>query len=186
MTVSNDIIDYIKQQEGFQAEPYPDNLGWSIGYGHYMGKGKSTDMPIQIIGETDAINMIYTDLLPSEAVLDNSGLVFSQSQYDALADFGYNAQPRRLKKVIMLLKTSGTEKAQTYMKSICHDHNGELQVLVDRRAYECDLFNQDSYDNEVEKQPKALLAKATFNPFTIPMVILIAYILTKIFEGKIK
>lgn len=99
---SSDILDFIKEREGFAATPYWDVSQWTIGYGTRCGTARDgSDVPSEYwdgISEETALELLrqfvvetcerYIDRYESREDLD-----FSQSEYDALVSFTFNLGP---------------------------------------------------------------------------------------------
>lgn len=94
MTVSQPMIDMIKDMEGFRAEPYWDVSQWSIGYGSSCGTDPDVKPDITVT-EEEAEQMLLERLESNYGKTVNNyckkiGRQPSQQQFDALLDFTYN------------------------------------------------------------------------------------------------
>ena len=94
MTVSQPMIDMIKNMEGFRAEPYWDVSQWSIGYGSSCGTDPDVKPDITVT-EEEAEQMLLERLESNYGKTVNNyckkiGRQPSQQQFDALLDFTYN------------------------------------------------------------------------------------------------
>ena len=89
MRTSDRGIEFIKQWEGFAAQPYIDAVGIeTIGYGHVIRQGENFP---QGLYEEEATQLLIRDLERFEThVLRNVEVPISQSQFDALVSFCYN------------------------------------------------------------------------------------------------
>ena len=86
-SVSKDMIEVIKEREGFSAKAYKDNTQWSIGYGTKSEEGAT-------ITKEEAEEALLKELAEVDAAVNKfasaNGLSFSQSKHDALVSFTYN------------------------------------------------------------------------------------------------
>ena len=94
MITSQNMVDMIKDMEGFEAEPYWDVNQWSVGYGSGCGTDKS-NKPDIVLTETEAEELLLKDLEEKYGKIVNDfcqsiGRQPNQQQFDALVDFTYN------------------------------------------------------------------------------------------------
>ena len=94
MTSSQEMIDIIKDFEGFSATPYKDNSQWTVGYGSYCGDS-SDPKPNITLTEDEAEVRLRKDLVKTYEPIVNDycesiGKQPSQQQFDALVDLTYN------------------------------------------------------------------------------------------------
>lgn len=94
MTVSQGIVDLIKDFEGYRATPYADNTQWTVGYGSWCGD-ISDPRPDIYLTEPEAEARLRRDLARTYEPIVNEfcediGRQPSQQQFDALVDFTYN------------------------------------------------------------------------------------------------
>lgn len=94
MSASQEIIDVIKDFEGFSPTPYADNTQWTVGYGSYCGD-ISDPKPGVYLTEDEAEQRLRSDLKRTyEPIVNNYcksiGKQPSQNQFDALLDLTYN------------------------------------------------------------------------------------------------
>lgn len=94
MRSSQELIDVIKDFEGFYATPYKDNTQWSVGYGSYCGDSDDPRPNIRLT-EDEAEVRLRRDLLKTYEPIVNKycksiGKQPTQSQFDALVDLTYN------------------------------------------------------------------------------------------------
>ena len=90
MQASQEIIDVIKDFEGFSAKAYWDNFQWSVGYGTRCSSGDVT------VTRAEAERLLRKMLVEDfEPVVNNfckkNGKQPTQQQFDALLDLTYNA-----------------------------------------------------------------------------------------------
>ena len=94
MTTSQNMVDMIKDMEGFVAEPYWDVNQWSVGYGSGCGTDKS-NKPDIVLTEAEAEALLMKDLEEKYGKIVNDfcediNRQPNQQQFDALVDFTYN------------------------------------------------------------------------------------------------
>jgi len=134
MVVDQAGLDFIKQFEGFSAEPYQDVVGkWTVGYGHLIKPNEDFSAGISL---SQAETILYSDVEPVEqAVLDLAPHV-SQNQLNALVSFGFNLGIGSLKTMM------GHGFDQIPAQILRWDHAGGKQVggLTRSRQAESALF----------------------------------------------
>lgn len=90
LTASQEIIDVIKDFEGFRSTPYWDNTQWSVGYGTRCSGPDVTVTRAE--AERLLIKMLKNDFEPVvNNFCKNNGKQPTQQQFDALLDLTYNA-----------------------------------------------------------------------------------------------
>ena len=94
MTVSQYMLDMIKDMEGFRSYPYWDVTQWSIGYGSACGYDRN-NKPNLTVTEKEAEQMLREDLEEKYGKIVNKYCSSinrqpNQQQFDALLDFTYN------------------------------------------------------------------------------------------------
>ena len=145
-TFSNQAIELIQKLEGgFQAKAYPDAGGYSIGFGHYMGK---------TIVENNITFQRGLDLLISDLSKTNSAIKkyvkvpLTQNQYDAIASAHYNLgnalfwSNTRSNYTHFLEKLNNKDYtgAVSELKSFIYSQGKVNDYLVKRRNTEAELF----------------------------------------------
>ena len=91
-------VTFIKQKEGFRAEPYlddsaatPNVVEYAIGYGHQIRPGEN----YTYITPGDAAVLLATDLKRYEDyVRQNANVPLTQNEFDALVSWTYNTGNR--------------------------------------------------------------------------------------------
>lgn len=149
MPVSIDYLKFIENTEGYSATPYWDVSDYAIGYGHNFVRKyatKNSTPPISYITEDDAEKLMLSDLEPSEKMLDNSGLVLDQNQYNNLAYFGFGAGIGKLKKLLKFINSSDLDGFQNYILSNgTHDLDGNIiQSNYELRQKQLDAIDPSS------------------------------------------
>lgn len=91
-TYSGNAVSTLKVEEGFSATPYRDAGGWSIGYGHYMGREPDR----QSVTQAEAETLLLADMNDALALvrLNDRGMRLTQNQLDALVMITYNVGPK--------------------------------------------------------------------------------------------
>ena len=78
----------IQEFEGFSAKAYRDADGWSIGYGHFLGKDPA--LASQTISRPEADALFEQDIAKYEAAVSLTTPRATQDQFDALVSLTYN------------------------------------------------------------------------------------------------
>jgi lysozyme len=133
-------IALTKSFEGLKLEAYQDSTGrWSIGYGH-TGEGVCEGL---LINEDQATQFLYGDLqIAGEAVNKLVTVPISQSQFDALVDFCFNAGQGNLASSTLLRKVNASDFIGAYWQFGMWVHAGGVVEpgLVARRKAEAAMF----------------------------------------------
>lgn len=165
-TTSDRLISFLKREEGFRLEAYPDAGNWAIGYGHNIkvgeiingdtinGRVTQTDInrlnrsrgDLRITPE-EAERLLREDLAFFErAVCRNIRIPITQGQFDALVSFTYNTGERNLQRMIQssgINRSNFPEIPQSWMRYVKSRKGGVLQqnpALVSRRRRELEQF----------------------------------------------
>lgn len=146
MTASEDLVDFIKEHEGFRSEAYVSGGQWSIGYGTSASPGDT-------ITREEAEEALRDHLLGVEKSLNSFitryGLSLDQGQFDALASFTYNCgaawmnQSGRFRTAVI----KGGSESQFLFAISLWANNGSLPdpVLLKRRLAEADMYLNGIY-----------------------------------------
>ena len=146
MTASEDLVDFIKEHEGFRSEAYVSGGQWSIGYGTSASPGDT-------ITREEAEEALRDHLLGVEKSLNSFitryGLSLDQGQFDALASFTYNCgaawmnQSGRFRRAVI----NGASESQFLFAISLWANNGSLPdpVLLKRRLAEADMYLNGTY-----------------------------------------
>jgi lysozyme len=139
MQISQQGIDFIKQEEGVRLKAYPDADGvWTIGYGHTKGVHEG-----MVITQEEAENLLKQDLETFETGVANLVKVpLDQHQFDALVSFSYNLGLGNLAGSTLLHKLNDKDyqgAAAEFGKWV-HARHQVLPGLVARRQAEEKMF----------------------------------------------
>lgn len=143
--VSDACLTLIRKHEGFRSKPYRCPAGVpTIGYGSTAyADGTPVRMSDAPITQRQAEQLLRATLLGYEvAVRDCVRVPLSQSQFDALVSFAYNAGPQALRGSTLLRKLNQADYAGA-ASEFGRWVNGDgkrLPGLVRRRADERQLF----------------------------------------------
>ena len=134
--------ELIKQLEGFKLDVYPDADGYSVGYGHYLGKERP---PFTRITKKDADTFFDADIKRINTAL-NSKLTkrdLPQNVIDAAGSFAYNlGTGMYLTTLAEHLNKGHYNEAAAYMKRIIYSQGKKNESLIKRRAQEAALLLQ--------------------------------------------
>ncbi len=154
MTCSEEIIQVIKDYEGFRSTVYWDGGTAYIGYGTAV---YSKDYPNGISREgADALmrEVLATKEATLNKMIDKYGFALTQGQFDALMSFTYNIGTSWMNTGNRLFRylTEGAEN-HTDLEFInafgiwCHMGGEIVGKLVERRLREAVIFLYDDYDD---------------------------------------
>lgn len=134
--------ELIKELEGFKLDVYPDAEGYSVGYGHYLGKVKP---PFTRITKENADAFFNADITRINTAL-NTKLTkrdLPQNVIDAAGSFAYNlGTGMYLTTLAEHLNKGHINEAAAYMKRIIYASGKKNETLIKRRAQEAALLLQ--------------------------------------------
>lgn len=136
MKVSNELIDKIKQFEGYRSKAYRCSAGvLTCGYGHTKGVTARTTC-----NKTKALAWLKSDLEPIESFLSAiSEVCKSQGRFDACADFCFNLGINAFKGSTLLKqihKKSSDSIIQAEFLKWIYAGGKPLEGLKNRRRWE--------------------------------------------------
>jgi GH24 family phage-related lysozyme (muramidase) len=144
---SQNAINYIINAESFSPTAYADppnqNTTYSIGYGHQIQPGENYLMSATI-DQTQALQFLNNDLAPLIVQINNAGLTFTQGQFDAAIDLGYNAGPGALNGLIFQFVNNGPDAVAAWLPNhyiTINKGTTVLQSLINRRNDEVNTWN---------------------------------------------
>lgn len=142
MKASNILIEKIKEFEGFLSKPYKADKSekyLTIGYGHYGADVKAN----MTITKEAATALLRKDLQGAESYVNKLGVVKTQGQFDALADFCYNLGSGALGSSTLLkkIKARASEKEiRAEFAKWVYCGGKVLPGLVKRRQWEANRY----------------------------------------------
>ena len=143
-TKSRDLLQYLKEKEGFRSTVYSDSGGVpTIGYGFtsqdLINKGTITEQEASQILQQE-IDQRREKLRQQITNWDN----LTQNQRDALVSYGYNVGVENWKvnqpKLLAALNSGNYDEAVKYIDAVKDRKGNVLQGLVKRRQEERDWF----------------------------------------------
>lgn len=149
MSVSDDMVKFIEEHEGFSASAYNGVDSWNdtIGYGHVVTDGES----IGTLTQSGAVSLLKNDLKSSEASVNKEfeGTDLTQSQFDALTSFAYNLGANiwsETPKLVSDIKSGASSDVIKADFENCSSCNGNVvQGLVNRRLDEWNVYANGDY-----------------------------------------
>lgn len=162
MHISNEMIEVLKQLEGFSPHAYWDYSQYSIGYGSECPKGKEKYyMSKEDGGEGHEITVEYAEELLRkeldyfEEVVNNfitrHSLTLAQHQYDALISFTYNTGYAWTSTTGNLVTAviSGDTGSHFIYGMMLWSMAGQRHILVKRRSIETNIYANGVYPTDV-------------------------------------
>ena len=155
MTVSDSMVEVLKQEEGFASKPYYDYGQYTVGYGtkcpddmydEYMENGISEEA-----AETLLRNYLsYTENTINKKFIDKYGLTLTQGQFDALVSITYNCGSAWIYETTGTLhnavKNGATGSELIHAFTLWCSAGGKiLPGLVRRRLSEANMFLNGQY-----------------------------------------
>jgi GH24 family phage-related lysozyme (muramidase) len=180
-TTSNKLIEFLKEKEGFRANPYQDSAGvWTIGYGTTFIKGVAVTQNTAAVTKDVAIEYVR-ERLKNEfepGVKSAIRVPITQGMFDACVDFAYNLGVGGFKKsdVLTALNSGDYETAAANFLKYNKARNsktGQLEVLKGltyRREVERDFFLSDGIptkEGELKETPQSI-QKQELDPQSVP------------------
>ena len=138
----NNLINFIKNMEGFRSTAYFDIKDYAIGYGSKAKKGEN-------ITEEEATKRLRQELKESRSVVMRAnkkhGYNWNTNQIDALTSFTHNLGQGNFSKLIDNGKRNNEQIIEflpQYNKATKDGKLQELSGLTKRRNKEIEIFNQ--------------------------------------------
>ena len=145
MNPSKDVVELIKEFEGFRAQSYSDVVGvWTIGYGTTRVHGNKV-VPGMVCTREEAEEYLYDELEPvAERISAMVKVPLTQNQFDALCSFSYNLGTGALQSSTLLRKLNAGDYNGSANEFPKWDHAGGKKVagLTRRREAERNLFTK--------------------------------------------
>jgi len=143
MYASEQLIEFLKQAEGFQARAYKDSDHYSIGY------GTRASYKDEVIDRDEAERRLREEVENIARVVNSSVHVpLKQHQFDALVSFAYNVGVKALlsSTLLKLLNKGLYDEAANEFKRWVHSGGHVVEGLVNRRRKELRMFKEGVYD----------------------------------------
>jgi lysozyme len=138
MMPSEEIMHFVREQEGVRLEPYRDIAGnWTVGYGHRC------DATQGAITLEEAEAFLQKDLTKAaQGVNDLIKVELNQRQFDALVSLLFNLGISGINRTHFLhfLQNSNFLEAAALWSQFCHSGNHVSSDLLSRRLLEVRLF----------------------------------------------
>lgn len=173
-TTSPALIEYLKQKEGFRANPYQDQAGvWTIGYGTtFIGNvpvGPLTSPVTKDIAIGYVVEKLKKDFEPG--VKSAIRAPITQSMFDACVDLAYNIGVGAFKRSQVVSNTNtgqyeAAAEAFLLFNKIRNPKTGQLEVsagLNSRREYERNLYLKEGIPTntgDLKETPQSIAAQA--------------------------
>lgn len=158
MCTSDDCVDFIKQVEGFSAQPYFDYSQYTVGYGTKCPTEKFFDYKANGIPKKEAEALLREELVSIEETINKKfidvyGLTLTQHQFDALVSFSFNIgtgwviSDSTLKNAIL---EDVNDNDMVYAFGLYCTAGGKyLPGLVTRRLCEANMFLNGVYSKNI-------------------------------------
>lgn len=115
MQLSTNGRKLIQSFEGLSLEAYPDADGYSIGYGHFLGKDPA--LKSRVITKDEAERLFDQDVVKYETAVSLSTPSATQPQFDAMTSLAYN------------IGTAGFAKSTVARLHNAGDHQGAADAF---------------------------------------------------------
>lgn len=162
MHISDEMLDVLKQLEGFSPHAYWDYSQYSIGYGSECPKGKEKYyMSKEDGGEGNQITVEYAEELLRDELdyfeevvnkfIDRHSLTLQQHQYDALISFTYNTGYAWTSTTGSLVTAviGGDTGTHFIYGMMLWSMAGQRHILINRRIVETNIYANGVYPADV-------------------------------------
>jgi len=129
----------IQKLEGLSLTAYPDAGGWSIGYGHFLGKDNHEG---ERISRAQAEALFEADVRKYVAAVNSVVPSSAQHEFDAMVSLAWNIGTEGVKRSTVVRKhKAGDRQGAADAFEMWNESQGEVNpVLVRRRAMERDIY----------------------------------------------
>lgn len=149
MNISNDMVRFIENHEGFASTGYRGVDSWNVttGYGHVVTEGEN----IGPLTQSSAESLLKNDLKSCEASVNKEfkGVKLTQGQFDALTSFAYGLGTNIWSETPKLTADVKAGASADVMKADfenCSECGGRVvQGLVNRRLDEWKVYSYGEY-----------------------------------------
>lgn len=151
MSVSDNMVQFLENHEGFAATPYRGVDSWNetTGYGHVIEPGENLEN--ETLTQGQAQDLLKSDLKTYETSVNNEfqGTKLSQNQFDSLVSFSYGLGANIWSKVPKLVADVKSGASADVMKedfaNCAHCGGQVVQGLVNRRLDEWQVYSSGDY-----------------------------------------
>ncbi len=152
MTVTQELVDFIKKLEGFSKYPYDDNTQYTVGYGSECPDDKYEEYMENGIPEEEAEALLREDLDQFESEVNSyaekHGLTLKQHEFDALVSFSFNCggnwRNETYGTMNQAIRTGATGTDLIYALGL-YSRSGTDYVLIQRRLCEANMYLNGVY-----------------------------------------
>ena len=141
MKASEELIEKIKQFEGYRAKAYRCAAGvWTCGWGHTKGVTRRTTCD-----KAKAERWLADDLQPIEAFLNAIPQIDTQGKFDACVDFCFNLGLNAFRSSTLLKliqQRAGTPKIQEQFLRWVYAGGRPMEGLKTRRGWEAQKWGE--------------------------------------------
>ncbi len=145
-SVSDDLIDFIKNFEGYSSTPYKCAANFiTVGWGHEVKKGEN----FTEISEDQATSLLHNDLLVAEqSVCRLITVSLEDYQYDALVSWTFNLGGARLQASTLraVINRGEYNEAPAQIRRWVYAGGKKLKGLVRRRDQEALMYEWGWYN----------------------------------------
>lgn len=151
MQVSDSMVKFIENQEGFSSTPYRGVDSWNetTGYGHVISAGETYGSTA--LTQTQAEQLLKSDLQTSVDSVNKEfkDTKLTQNQFDSLVSFAYNLGPNIWSKTPNLVNDVKLGASADVLKedflNCAHSGGKIVQGLVNRRLDEWQVYTSGDY-----------------------------------------
>lgn len=163
MEFSNEILEFIKEKEGFREKPYKDQAGvWTIGYGHTKAAGGLDPESSTKITRKDAEDLLKLDLQVIATYIEKYVCVnLEENKREALYSFVYNIGVNNFKNsnLLVVINNSEFKKVPEEMRRWVHVNGVVNKGLQRRREDEIKFWEGTWKKNKKDEEPRFILNK---------------------------
>lgn len=152
MSVSQELVEFVKKLEGFLTYPHWDYSQWSVGYGSSCPSDKLEEYKKNGITEEEAEELLASDLARYEqkvnAYAQKHGLELTQNEFDALVSFSFNvgsAWMQETNGTMNLAIQNGVTGSQLIYAFTLYSRASSDYLLMKRRLCEANMYLNGEY-----------------------------------------
>jgi lysozyme len=140
MQPSDNILSFIKNEEGLRLQTYNDGAGnLTVGYGHKLPKGDLTKSVTLAVAE----KLFENDIAPVVNLLNqNIKVALTQNEFDALVSFVFNCGWDAFyhSSIYLYLSKGMKVEAASWICRWCHEGTTAIEGLLTRRVKETCIY----------------------------------------------